>query len=141
MNALVSKINPEDPAEIGYPPTLPVEVALRVAPIQEICAQYGLTRQDWDVIRYDPVFVADLQRAVEMVHKEGMSFKVKAQLQSEMLLQKSWRMIHDENGEVPPAVQADLIKFTIRAAGLDGSKDQAAANTPQNALQININLG
>jgi hypothetical protein len=38
-------------------------------------------------------------------------------------------------------VKADLIKFTIRAAGLDGSKDQAAAQGPQNALQININLG
>ena len=49
--------------------------------------------------------------------------------------------LNDATGFVPPNVQADLLKFTIRAAGLDGSKDQAAnAGAIGTALQININL-
>lgn len=131
---------PADPASIGYPPTLPVEVALRTAPIRDICEAYNLSKADWDVLRFDPRFIADLTRAVEMLKEEGMSFKMKARLQSEELLKKSWQMIHDNSGRTPPAVQADLIKFTVKAAGLSEEKN-AANQGQQNALQININLG
>ena len=139
MNALVS-INPENPADIGYPPTLPVEIALRVAPLPEICKAYGISKAEFEELRHDPVFVADLKRAVEMVKKDGMSFKLKAQLQADELLKTSWTMIHDRSGDVPPSVKADLLKFTIRAAGLDGSKDPSASGGAGPSLSIQINL-
>lgn len=139
MNALAT-IRPEDPSEIGYPPTLPIEIALRVAPLPDICKAYSISKEEFDELRRDPVFLADLKRAVEMVKKDGMSFKLKAQLQSDELLKTSWKMIHDLSGDVPPSVKADLLKFTIRAAGLDGSKDPAAAqaNAPRLSIQINL---
>lgn len=139
MNALAT-VTPVDPSELGYPPTFPIEIALKTASISEICTAYGFDKADWDRIRRDPVFLNDLKQAVDMVKKEGMSFKLKARLQSEELLKKSWAMIHASPDVVPPSVQADLIKFTIRAAGLDGSKDQANAQAIGNALQINIQL-
>lgn len=139
MNALTT-IRPDDPSELGYPPTLPVEIALRVAPIQDICAAYGISKEQFAELRHDPLFVADLKRAVEMVKQEGMSFKLKAQLQSDELLKTSWTMIHDRSGEVPPSVKADLLKFTIRAAGLDGSKDPSANGGKGPSLSIQINL-
>jgi len=133
-------LNPDNPADLGYPPTLPIEVAMKTASIQDICNAYGLTREDWDKLRADPVFVADVAQAIELLKKEGMSFKMKARLQSEELLKTSWKLIHAPADEVPPSVKADLIKFTIRAAGLEADpKATAAAN--QNNLQININLG
>lgn len=133
--------NPGDPAEIAtYPATLPIEVALKTAPVKDICEAYGLTQQDWDRLKADPLFVAEVAALRETLKKDGMSFKLKAQLQAEELLKTSWGLIHSHHDDVPPSVKADLIKFTIRAAGLDGSKDQAASG-PQNALQININLG
>lgn len=134
-------LRPDDPAQLGYPPTLPIEVALKTASIKEICEAYGLSKTEWDQLRADPVFIAEVAAAVEALKKEGMSFKMKARLQSEELLKTSWKMIHAPSDEVPASVKADLLKFTVRAAGLDGSKDQAAANTLQNALSININLG
>jgi hypothetical protein len=139
MNAL-APIKPADPSELGYPPTLPVEIALRVAPLPDICAAYGISKQEFADLRHDPVFVADLRRAVEMVKKEGMSFKLKAQLQSDELLKTSWTMIHDKSGDIPASVRADLLKFIIRAAGLDGSKDPSAngANVPALSIQINL---
>lgn len=136
--ATTATLNPENPAEIGtYPPTLPIEIALRTAPLPEICAAYGISHEEWLTLRSDPVFMRDLTAAVELVKKEGMSFKLKAQLQSDELLKTSWGMIHDK--EMPASVRADLIKFTVRAAGLAEPADKHNGG-PQNALQININL-
>lgn len=129
-----------DPASLGYPPTLPVEIALRSAPIKSICEAYGISKQEWDELRVNPLFLRDLREAVDMLRKDGMSFRMKARLQAEQLLQTGWTLIHSSNDDVAPAVKADLIKFIIRAAGLDGSKDQAAAATAAVALQINLNM-
>ena len=140
MNAIARVNEMLDPAGLGWPATLPLEVALRTAPLKDICAAYGLSREEWDALRANPRFIADVQANAEELKKDGMSFKVKAKMQAEELLKRSWKMIHEKYDVVPPSVQADLIKVTIRAAGLDGSKDQAANAIPQNALQINIVL-
>lgn len=138
--SLTTSINPENPAEIGtYPPTLPVEIALRTAPLPQICQAYNISHDEWLVLKDDPVFRADLAAAVELVKKDGMSFKLKAKMQSEELLKTSWKMIHSNNEDVPASVRADLIKFTVRAAGLAEPAEKAGANA--NNLQININLG
>jgi hypothetical protein len=130
-----------DPASLTWPATLPVELALRQSSPREICEYYGIDQTQWSRLRADPVFVAEVRDAVEMLRKDGMKFRAKAKLQSEALLQTSWDLIHSPSEKVPPAVKADLIKFTVRAAGLDGSKDQAASAQATAALQINIDLG
>lgn len=136
MNALATR-DTADPAALGYPPTLPVEVALRTASIKAICESYGLSQEDWADLRANEGFVAHVRRILEAVKKDGgLGFKLKAQLQSEELLKTSWRLIH--NNQTPAPVKADLIKFTVRAAGLDGSKEQAAASTPTLNIQINL---
>lgn len=141
MNAVARNATfPDNPSEIGlYPPTLPIEVALKVAPIPDICRAYGITKEQWEQLRDNPVFKADVLACHEALKKEGMSFKMKARLQAEELLKTSWRLIHASSDEVPPSVKADLIKFTIRAAGLEA--DPKAATSNANNLQININLG
>lgn len=120
-----------------YPATLPLEIALRTAPIKELCAEYNLTREEWAELRLDPVFQADLKRAVDMVKQEGMSVRLKAQLQSEELLKTNWRMIHDPT--IPPSVRADLSKFTFRVAGLaEPPKEATGPTAPTFAIQINL---
>lgn len=131
----------DDPALLGWPPTLPIEIALRVAPIKKICEAYDITKEEFERLRLDQRFVDDVRRADEMVRKEGMTFKLKAQLQADELLQTAWKMIHSPTDAVPAVVRADLIKFIIRCAGLDASKDQANNHATSNQnLQININL-
>lgn len=138
--ATTAAINPTNPSEIGaYPPTFPVEIALRTAPLPDICAAYDISHEQWLELKADPVFQRDLTAAVELVKKDGMSFKLKAQLQADELLKTSWRMIHSKNEEVPASVRADLLKFTVRAAGYAEPAEKTNAN--QNNLQININLG
>jgi len=133
-----------DPAKIGWPPTLPIEIALREQTPKEICAAYGIDRAEWQRLCADPVFGAAVQKAADMLQKEGMSFRVKAQLQSEELLRTSWGLIHSPNDQVAPSVKADLIKFTVLAAGLDASIEQKANGAlgagAGPGLQINIHL-
>lgn len=143
MGAVSNALNiARDPAELGYPATLPIEIALRTGTTREICEGYGLTHADWQRLRTDPIFVEHLARVVESLKKDGMSFKLKAQLQADELLKKSWAMIHSPSDMVPPAVQADLLKATIRWAGLD-EKPGSRASEQQVVvpLQINLNLG
>jgi len=140
MSLPATTIRPNNPSLIGYPHTLPIEIALRVASTKEICEAYGLSKSDWDNLRFDPVFIADVSRVNKALQTEGMSFKLKAQLQAEELLKTSWKLIHDTSGDVPPSVKADLIKSTWRMSGLDESKNKANVAEITAALQINIML-
>ncbi len=142
--ATIPYATPDDPAELGWPPTFPIEVAMRVAPIREICEAHGIDQAEWDRLRQDPAFQVCLATYVKMLREEGgASFKLKARIQSEELLKTSWELIHGI--DTPAAVKADLIKHTIRFAGLDASIEQKALAAGvagnSNNFQININLG
>lgn len=139
MNAPALMRANADPASIGsYPPTLPVEIALRVAPLREICEAYGIDKDQWAALRKDPVFQRDLAAAIDHVKKEGASVKLKAQLQCDELLKTSWTMIHDTSGGIPPSVRADLIKHTFRVAGLIEPPSGTSNNAPTMNIQINL---
>lgn len=130
-------LKPDDPAELGFPPMLPVELALRVAPVADICAAYGITREAFEVLSAHPEFIRAYQAAVEALKQDGMSFKMKAKLQAEELLQQSWNLIHDV--DTPPAVKATLIKDTVRWAGYE-PKGGAGAGEGGPGLAISINF-
>ena len=130
-------VKPFDPADLGFPPMLPVELAMRVAPVPEICAAYGITKEDLIKLVADPLFVQAYQGAREMLQKDGMSFRIKARMQAEELLKKSWAIIHSDHTPIP--VKADLIKATVRWAGYEPKGDGPGGLG--NAFQININLG
>jgi len=138
MNQLTTIEAPRDPAQLGYPPTLPVEVALKTAPLDVIRQEYGYSIEEWHELKHDPAFLTDLAAACEMVRKDGMSFKLKAKLQAEELLKTSWKLIHGDPSEVSAAVKADLIKATARWAGYD--EKPGMGQGVGNALSIQINL-
>lgn len=139
LPAKTLKDDKRDPSELLYPATLPIEVALRETPLPELKVEYGLTDEEWSALPSNPSFIADVRAASEMLKKEGASFRVKARLQADELLKRSWRLIHSSTDEVPPSVQADLIKATMRWAGYDVK--EAAAAGAGNGLNIQINLG
>jgi hypothetical protein len=124
-----------DPARLGYPPTLPLEIALREHAPAAICESYGIDLDQWNRLRADPGFRSAVIRYSEQLKTEGMGFKLKAQLQSEALLQKSWKIIHYP--DTPANVKADLIKYTWKCAGHDRGSE---AGSQQNAFSIQINL-
>lgn len=129
----------QNPSELAWPPTLPIELALRIATPPEIQQEYGYSDEEWAMLKEHPLFLKDLADACKMVREEGMSFKLKARLQADELLKTSWRLIHAAPDEVPSSVKADLIKATMRWAGYEEKPgvNQLANGT---ALNIQINL-
>jgi hypothetical protein len=128
-----------DPSTIGlYPATLPIEVALHETPLADLKVEYGFSDEEWSALPHNPQFVSDLKAAKDMLKREGMSFRAKARLQADELLKRSWILIHSSTETVPPAVQADLIKATMRWAGYDNK--EVAAGGQVNGFNIQINL-
>ena len=132
------EMRPFDPSKLGFPPMLPIELALRVDTVPKICEAYEIARDEFEQIIENPVFVQAYKQAVEDLQKDGMSFRLKAKLQAEALLAKSWAIIHAP--ETPNTVKADLIKATIRWADYEPKNTQGGL-AGGNAFQININLG
>lgn len=124
----------DDPSFIGFPPTLPLELALGETPWKDLAIEYGYDRDSWNTLIQNTVFQKAVADATEAMQREGMTFRTKARMQAEALLETSWKIIHSNT--TPAAVKADLIKHTWKVAGVE-PKETLAAISP---LQININL-
>jgi len=132
---------PADPSTLTWPATLPIEVALATASVEDICEAYNLTEDEFITLKSHPAFHREVAAAAEALKEEGMSFHMKNRLQAEAMLSRLWQMTHASYDDVPPNVQADLIKFSIRCAGYDRSLDQAGAAAAGPSLAIQICLG
>lgn len=139
--ALTPRTPMKPEGDLGFPPTLPVELALKTATVDEICAAYGYTQEAFLNLVTQPAFAAAYKEAQELVQEEGMAFKMKAKMQAEAMLQTSWAIVHDV--ETPSSVRADLIKSTVRWAGYEPKTQPQEQSGPGlgGGLNIQINLG
>ena len=137
----------KDPSELGFPPMLPMELAMQTGSPKEICEDYGIDKAGWDALTKNPVFVHACAEARELAKAEGGSFKMKARSMAEMMLKDLYKLgASDESYAVVPAsVRADVMKFIVRIAGYDASIDQKGAASAKAGAQataiINIDLG
>lgn len=133
--------DPVTPAgDVGFPPSLPLEVALQTAPFEDILAAYHLTPEQYFQISLNPLYVKAVAAAQEALQEDGAAFKLKAKLQAEEMLKTSWKLVHDN--EVASSVRADLIKATVRWAGYEPEKKtQNGVGGGGPSLNIQINLG
>lgn len=146
MNAMVNlPYEQKDPTGLIWPPTLPIELALKTASPEELRLEYGYSREEWDALPRNQVFMRDLAGACELVRQEGMSFKLKAKLIAEENLKVVWKMIQQDHALVPAAVKGKLIELTARWAGFDnrttGEGGGPGGPVNANTLNIQINLG
>jgi len=124
-----------DPALLAFPPMMPVELAMRIDTPANICRAYGYSKEEFAVLIQLPVFVKAYQEAIEALKVDGMSFRFKARLQAEEYLQTAFNMVQNPN--TSDSVRADLIKNTVKWAGLEV---KAADNGQNNSFNIMINL-
>lgn len=133
----------KDPTSLVWPPTLPIELALKTATPQQLKEEYGYSDAEWNALPKNPVFMADLASACELVKQEGMSFKLKAKLIAEENLKEAFRMVRDP--ATPPAVKGKMMEVTARWAGFDprtnGEESGGGGPVNANTLNIQINLG
>ena len=106
--------------------------------VNEIAQRHNLASTT--VLKYskDPTFQKRITAYREDIRDKGLTFKLKARAQAEELLVTSWNLIH--SNDVSAAVKADLIKSTVKWAGLE-PKNEEGGNAPAGGVKININFG
>lgn len=106
--------------------------------LDELLDRHEYSASELLIFKADPVFLKKVDAYREEVRTKGLTFRVKARAQAEELLQTSWLLIHDP--VVSPAVKADLIKSTVKWAGLDTGPANEGAGAV-GGVTISINLG
>ena len=106
----------ENPAARGWTASFVVDVAMGVSD-DTLCDVHGLQYHELQAWKDDPGFIIQLAAVQKELAKEGVSFKLKAQMQAEAMLQTSWALVHSP--ATPASVKAVLIKDTVRWAGFD----------------------
>jgi len=118
------------------------DIALRLEgsgdDLTEILQRHNVTAIDLLAINKDPLFLKRVASYRDDIRDKGVTFRMKARAQAEELLTTSWVLIHSP--DVSAAVKADLIKSTVKWAGLEPKGDDAGAG-PSGGVRITINLG
>lgn len=121
---------------------LAFEIALRLEgsgeDVNDILTRNGHDPSQMLVFTSDPTFLRTVQHYREEIRDKGLTFKLKARAQAEELLTTSWLLIH--NADVSPAVKADLIKSTVKWAGLDNTPEAGESGGGGAGVKITINL-
>ena len=103
----------------SWPPALPLELALGIEDEADILLRHNLTVDDLNAFLCTPAFAAQVAHYRKDLHENGEVFRAKARVQAELLLDKSYALIHAV--DTPANVKADLIKSTVEWAGLKPS--------------------
>lgn len=106
--------------------------------VDNVLEEHNLTKEDLANYNKDPLFLRRVSELRADVREKGLTFRLKARLQAEELLQTSWDIIHDV--DTSAAVKADLIKSTVKWAGYE-TKDPSEIAGGGGGVKITINLG
>jgi len=121
---------------------LAFDIALRLEgsgeDLDEIVVRHQIQATDILVFNKDPVFLKKVSDFRDEIRDKGVTFRMKARSQAEELLTTSWLLIH--HPDVSPTVKADLIKSTVKWAGLE-PKNEVQADGGTGGVKITINLG
>ena len=121
-----------------FNPRLPYELALEMAAPMETFAKFGVDELAAVKLLKTASFIAKVKQYRDEIVAGGVSFKLKAKVQAEDLLTHSYEMATDP--EVPPAVRADLIKWTAKVANLE-PKDKGEGAGAGAGFTLNISFG
>lgn len=127
---------PDDPTMPPYPRGLVLDIVLKTAPVADLLAAYKMTVDEFKRLTLHPLFLQDLRETKLKLREEGWSFKVKLQAQAEQYLHQAWKLVHDP--DTPANVKSDLIKWSVKASGLEAKPDaqDPASALPQLAEQL-----
>lgn len=104
--------------------------------VEVLLEEYKLTPEDLEAFSLDPLFTQRLEQLRTQLKENGLTFRIKAQAQAELVLDTAWRIIHDD--DVSPAVRADLIKWVTKMANYEPT---GKGETDTKGVSITINMG
>lgn len=119
-----------------FDPKFAFEVALKYEPLHLTMERFGVEPEQMQMLMRFRPFLLAVKNFQREIAEQGITFKAKARLLSEDLLETTYLMVRD--AEIPASVRMDGIKSVVRWAELDGDARREAQGTQFN---IQINLG
>ena len=107
--------------------------------MQEIITRHNIDAIQMAKFSADPVYLKKVEHYRTEIQEKGLTFKLKARAQAEELLTTSYMLIHDPSTSA--AVQADLIKATVKWAGLEPKNTDDANAGNAGGVRITIHMG
>lgn len=121
-----------DPANSApYPRGLALDLVLEVGPLKEILDSYEISPENFRKILANHAFRTEYEKLKEEMQTEGWSFRKKAASQAELYLNLVYRMVSSD--QTPAAVRSELIRHTVKWAGLD-TPAPSAMQSPETLL-------
>lgn len=121
-----------DPANSApYPRGLALDLVLEVGPLKEILDSYDISPENFRKILANHAFRTEYEKLKEEMQTEGWSFRKKAASQAELYLNLVYRMVSSD--QTPAAVRSELIRHTVKWAGLD-TPPPSAMQSPETLL-------
>lgn len=107
-------------------------------PIESVLTEHQISKEALADYNKDPLFLKRVSSFRDDIRERGLTFRLKARMQAEELLETSWMLIHDV--DTSAAVKADLIKSTVKWAGYE-TRDPSEIANAAGGVKITINLG
>jgi len=104
------------------------DVALGVDSLDEILARYAVSVDQFNLWAQHPLFMRTVGEFQKHIRENGLSFRAKARMQAEDLLNVAYGLVQDKN--TPAATRADLIKWVAKMGELEPAQNAAG---PDNA--------
>ena len=119
---------------------LAVELAVRLRPVPDIIAAYGISAKTLSVKLRDPMF-RDMVKQAKSLWNSDLSVKERIRLKSQVLVEDSlleiFSMVHNQENAVP--AKLDAFKQLARVAEVD-SPDRGKGDSGSR-FTVSINLG
>lgn len=106
--------------------------------LEEVLDRHTINMDQLAKYNKDALFLQKIRSLREEVHEKGLTFRTKARAQAEELLTTSWTLIHSP--DVSASVKADLIKSTVKWAGLEPKETANVEGLATGGVSITINL-
>lgn len=123
---------------VDVPAKFILELASGMRDPDDLAADYGFTPKQWkELQKYEP-FVKALDAKKSELKLAGFTFRLKAQVLAEELLDKLGIQAHKEDASFHTTLEC--AKFAAKAAGIDAPVREDDGNGG-NTININIDLG
>jgi hypothetical protein len=140
MTQLAPRLRSDNPSDLFWKPELPMEVAMQAVPVRQLLLEYGISEQDWEAHYVNnPLFISEVKRWIDFLKEEGASFRLKARLQAEHLLDDHFNIIADK--KTPAKERIKGMENLVRWAGYDQKAGTEGGQVAPFNIVIQMNNG
>lgn len=122
---------------VSFPHQLPIELALGLMPVAEICAGFGLTKDDFVAICEMDTFISMYEWALEEKKRPGGVFRLQMAMMADDAAKVIYNTLTDKEAGAPLRMRA--AELVAKFGGLEPPKAKEGTDASER-FAININL-